>query len=53
MKVNGKLNNLRQLVLLEEFKNRVSSDIRTYLNEKNITELSPAAIAADDYFRTH
>ena len=40
-------------MLLEEFKNSVSSEIRTYLNEKDITELGPAAVAADDYLLTH
>ena len=31
----------------------MSSEIRTYLNEKDIAELGPAAVAADDYFLTH
>ncbi len=43
---------LREIVL-EEFRSSVSQDIQTYLNEREITELRAAAIAADEYTLTH
>ena len=51
--VESDFEKLRQLVLIEEFKNCVSPDIRTYLDEKDVTELSVAATLADDYHITH
>ena len=44
---------MRELILIEEFRNSVSPDIKTYLNERDITELRDAAIAADEYTLTH
>ena len=45
--------NLKQLVLVEEFKRSIPSDIHTYLNEKEVTTLHDAAVVADDYALTH
>ena len=42
-KVNGDFDNLRQLVLLEDFKNCINSDIRTHINEQNAPTLDAAA----------
>ena len=40
---------LRQLILVEEFKNCVSCDVKTYLDEKRKED----AVLADDYVLTH
>ena len=44
---------LKQMVLLEEFKNKVRPDIRSHLDEQKVEELEKAAIMADDYALTH
>ena len=51
--VGANFENLKQLVLVEEFKRSIPSDIRTYLNEKEVTTLHDAAVVADDYALTH
>ena len=43
---------LKQMVLLEEFKDKVRPDIRSHLDEQE-KELEKAAIMADDYALTH
>ena len=44
---------LKQMVLLEEFKDKVRPDIRFYLDDQKVEELEKAAIMADDYALTH
>ena len=44
---------LKQMVLLEEFKDKVRPDIRSYLDEQKVEELEKAAVMADDYALTH
>ena len=44
---------LRQLILIEEFKQCVHVDIKTHLDESKIQNLSEAATRADDYALTH
>lgn len=44
---------LRQLVLVEEFKRCVPSDIRTHLDEQHVNDLELASKTADDYALTH
>ena len=44
---------LKQMVLLEEFKDKVQPDIRSHLDEQKVEELEKAAIMADDYALTH
>ena len=44
---------LRQLMLVEEFKWCINSDIRAFLNEKEVENLDVAARLADDYSLTH
>ena len=44
---------LKQMVLLEEFKDKVRPDIRSHLDEQKVEELEKAAIMADDYALTH
>ncbi|XP_067263779.1 uncharacterized protein [Chanodichthys erythropterus] len=47
------LSSLRELMLLEDFKNCLSERVVTYLNEQKVTSLSQAAILADEYVLTH
>ena len=44
---------LRQLVLIEEFKRCVHADIKTHLDERDVNTLQDAATSADDYALTH
>ena len=44
---------LKQMVLLEEFKDKVRPNIRSHLDEQKVEELEKAAIMADDYALTH
>ena len=44
---------LRQLMLVEEFKWCINSDVRAFLNEKEVENLDLAARLADDYSLTH
>ena len=42
-----------QLMLVEEFKWCINSDVRTFLNVKEVANLDLAARLADDYSLTH
>ena len=44
---------LRQLVLVEEFKRCIQSDVKTFLDEKQVETLEETARLADDYYLTH
>ena len=44
---------LRQLMLVEEFKWCINSDVRAFLNEKEVENFDVAARLADDYSLTH
>lgn len=44
---------LRELLLLEEFKNCIPEKIGVYLNEQKVTALSEAAVLADEFALTH
>ena len=44
---------LRQLILMEEFKNCIHSETRIFLNEQNPKTLSEAARLADNFSLTH
>jgi hypothetical protein len=44
---------LRQLMLIEQFKNTLSTAIRTYLDEREPDTIQEAAVYADQYFLTH
>ena len=44
---------LKQMVLFEEFKDKVRPDIRSHLDEQKVEELEKAAVMADDYALTH
>ena len=51
--VDGDFNRLRQLLMMEEFKNCLPSDIRTYLDEQKVDNLHEAVVYAKDYSLTH
>ena len=44
---------LRQLVLVEEFKRCLHSDIKVHLDEQKVATLQNAAVLADDFSLTH
>ena len=52
-KINDDYNKLRQLILIEEFKGCIHSDVRTYIDEQKLETLDEAARLADDYSLTH
>ena len=43
----------RQLMLVEEFKRCINSDVKSFLDEKEVETLEKAARLADDYTLTH
>ena len=49
----GNYEKLRQLMLIEEFKKCLPSEIKTYIDEKKVDTLNQAAVMADDYILTH
>ena len=51
--VNESHENLRQLILLEEFKRCIDPDIRSHIDEQHVKDLYKAAEMADDYSLTH
>ena len=44
---------LRQLMLVEEFKRCINSDVKAFLNEREVENSETAARLADDYALTH
>ena len=52
-KVDQNYGKLRQLMLVEEFKRCIQSDVKTFLDEKQVETLEEAARLADDYYLTH
>ena len=52
-KIDQNYDKLRQLLLVEEFKRCIQSDIKTFLDEKQVETLEEAARLADDYYLTH
>lgn len=48
-----KFDQLKELMLLEEFKNCVPTSVVTYLNEQKVSSLANAAVLADEYILTH
>ena len=51
--INQDYTQLRQLMLIEEFKNCLPTDIKTYVDEQKAGNLHQAATLADDYALTH
>ena len=52
-KIDQNYDKLRQLVLVEEFKRCIQSDVKTFSDEKQVETLEEAARLADDYYLTH
>ena len=52
-KIDQNYDKLRQLMLVEEFKCCIQSDVKTFLDEKQVETLEEAARLADDYYFTH
>ena len=52
-KIGQNYDKLRQLVLVEQFKRCIQSDVKTFLDEKQVETLEEAARLADDYYLTH
>ena len=52
-KVGSDHEKLKQLMLVKEFKWCINSDVRAFLNEKEVENLDIAARLADDYSLTH
>ena len=52
-KIDQNYDKVRQLMLVEEFKRCIQSDVKTFLDEKQVETLEEAARLADDYYLTH
>ena len=52
-KIDKNYDKLRQLMLVEEFKRCIQSDVKTFSDEKQVETLEEAARLVDDYYLTH
>ena len=53
VKVGTDFDKMRQLILVEQFRNSVSSDISVYLNEKEVSNSRDAGVKADEFALIH
>ena len=53
LKIDLSYENLREVVLMEEFKKSAPPEIRTYLEDHKIQEVRSAAVTSDSYELTH
>ena len=44
---------LKQLIIIEEFKNRIPADVRTYIEEQRVDDIQVAARLADEHSLIH
>ena len=51
--VEGNFDKLKQLVLVEEFKRHVPRDIKVYVDEHKVENVSQAGVLADEYALSH
>ena len=51
--VDSSFEKLRELVLIEQFRNCTHDDIKVYLDENKVENLQDAATKADEYYMTH
>ena len=51
--VNEDFKQLRQIVLIEQFKECIHANIKTHMDESDINNLEDAATTADDYALSH
>ena len=49
MNVQKDYENLRQIVLIEEFKNNLNVNLRMYIDERRPKDINEAAWLADEY----
>ena len=52
-KVHGNYDKLRELILIEEFKQSLPVNLRTYINEQAVDKYHQASVLADEYALTH
>ncbi|VDI78699.1 Hypothetical predicted protein [Mytilus galloprovincialis] len=52
-KTDNNFDNLRQLILLEEFKLCVHLDLKTHLDDKTVESIHDAAVISDNYTLSH
>ena len=52
-KIDDSFEKLRELILIEEFKNCLGTDVRTFVNDQKADKLTEAARLADNYSLTH
>ncbi|VDI30227.1 low density lipoprotein receptor-related protein 5/6 [Mytilus galloprovincialis] len=52
-KTDNNFDNLRQLMLLEEFKQCVHLDLKTHLDDKTVESIHDAAVISDNYTLSH
>ena len=52
-KIGQDFEKLKQMVLLEEFKDKVRPDIRSHLDQQKVQKLEKSAVMTDDYALTH
>lgn len=52
-KLDKTFSNLRQVILLEEFKDCVPQDLKTHLEDKNVKTLEEAAVISDTFTLSH
>ncbi|VDI55173.1 Hypothetical predicted protein [Mytilus galloprovincialis] len=52
-KTDNNFDNLRQLMLLEEFKQCVHLDLKTHLDDKTVGTIHDAAVISDNYTLSH
>ena len=53
VEVGTDFDKMRPLILVEQFRNSVSSDISVYLNEKEVSNLRDAGVKADEFALIH
>ena len=53
MKVDEKIENLRQIILIEDFKDSVNVSLKTFIDERGPKNLNEAACLADEYALIH
>lgn len=51
--IDKRFDNMRELILMEEFKSCLPNDIKTHLADRDVNKLEKAARMADDYELTH
>ena len=53
MNVNGDFTKLREVMLMEEFKECVPNEVKTYLSDRNVKKIEEASVMSDDFVLSH